>query len=161
MVRALVFERVAAAADDAVAIVEFDVDDMSGEEIALAADRLRAERGVIDVTVGTRVGKKGRPVADFRLLAAPDAADAVVRACFLETSTLGVRLRNEGRRIVPRGEVVTEAGGHALRVKVAERPDGRRTAKTAHDDVAAAPGLAARRRARAGGESRALAGDDE
>jgi uncharacterized protein (TIGR00299 family) protein len=161
IVRALVFERAAAAATDAVAIVEFDVDDMSGEEIAVAAEHLRAERGVIDVTIGTRVGKKGRPVADFRLLAAPDAADAVARACFLETSTLGLRVRDERRRLVARAEVATAVDGSPLRVKLAERPDGRRTAKTAHDDVARAPGLATRRRARAAGESAALAGDEE
>jgi pyridinium-3,5-bisthiocarboxylic acid mononucleotide nickel chelatase len=161
VVRALVFERTTAGATDAVAIVEFDVDDMSGEEIAVAGERLRAEHGVIDVTIGNRVGKKGRPVADFRLLAAPAAAEEVVRACFLETSTLGLRVRDERRRLVARAEVATAVDGSALRVKVAERPDGRRTAKTAHDDVAAAPGLATRRRVRAAGESRALGGDDE
>src|SRR5262245_45479508 len=62
IVRAMVHER-AHAADteiDAVAVVEFDVDDMTGEEIAVAADRLRAEAGVLDVSIGTRHGKKGR-----------------------------------------------------------------------------------------------------
>ncbi len=59
LVRALVFERDAAAAADDVTVVEFDVDDMTGEEIAVAADRLRAQPGVIDVTCGTRVGQEG------------------------------------------------------------------------------------------------------
>ena len=71
--RALVFER-SDGADRrrrASPCVEFDVDDMTGEEIALAADRLRATPGVIDVSVGTRAGKKGRPLADFRVLAQP------------------------------------------------------------------------------------------
>ena len=45
ILRALVLERGAASdADaDAVTVLEFDVDDMTGEEIAVAADRLRAE----------------------------------------------------------------------------------------------------------------------
>ena len=161
VVRALVFERQSAAGTDAVAVVEFDVDDMSGEEIALAAERLRAERGVIDVSVGTRVGKKGRPVTDFRVLAEVATAEAVARSCFVETSTLGLRVREERRRLLSRAEMATAIDGSPLRVKVAQRPDGKRTAKTAHDDVATAPGLAARRLTRAAGESRALQGDDE
>ena len=159
VLRVLVFERREAIADERVALVEFDVDDMTGEELALAADRLREVEGAIDVSVGTRAGKKGRIVADFRVLARVGAADAVADACFAETSTLGLRLREERRRVLPRREVGVDAEGVRLRVKVAHRPDGATTAKTAHDDVAAARGLAARRRLRVAGEARAL--DDE
>lgn len=159
VLRVLVFEQREAIAEEQVALVEFDVDDMTGEELALAADRLRTVEGAIDVSVGTRAGKKGRIVADFRVLARVAAADAVADACFAQTSTLGLRLREERRRVLPRCEVGVEAEGMHLRVKVAHRPDGNITAKTAHDDVAAAPGLAARRRLRVAGEAQAL--DDE
>jgi len=161
VVRALVFERSPADATDIVAILEFDVDDMSGEEIAVAADRLRAEPGVIDVSTGMRVGKKGRLVADFRLLARQHAADFVAQSCFSETSTLGLRVREERRRLLPRSEIAAAVDGGTLQVKVTERPGGERTAKAAHDDVAATRGLDARRRARAAAERRALQGDDE
>jgi uncharacterized protein (DUF111 family) len=154
--RALVFEREAAAGNDNVALVEFDVDDMTGEEIALAAERLRAEAGVIDVSVGSRVGKKGRPLADFRLLVAPQALDVIAQTCFIETSTLGLRVHEESRRVLARVEVTGRVAGANLRVKVAQRPDGERTAKVAHDDVAHARGLAARRKARTAGEQRSL-----
>lgn len=160
VVRALVFERSATDGADAVTLLEFDVDDMSGEEIALAADRLREGPGVIDVSIGSRLGKKGRPVADFRVLAQPPSVEAVVRACFAETSTLGLRVRDERRRILARAEVAPTVDGTRRRVKVATRPDGERTAKTAHDDVAASGGLAARRRARAAAEHVALGTDD-
>lgn len=154
--RALVFERVEVSADADVALIEFDIDDMTGEEIALAADRLRAEAGVLDVSVGTRTGKKGRPLADFRLLVQPQAVEAIARTCFTETATLGLRLRAERRRVLPRTEVAGDVGGSRLRVKVVERPDGERTAKTAHDDVTGSRGLAARRRVRMAGEREAL-----
>ena len=158
IVRALVVERTAANGVDAdvVAVLEFDVDDMTGEEIAVASDRLRAEPGVIDVSVGTRQGKKGRSLAAFRLLARPDAADAITQACFAETSTLGLRMREERRRVLRRAEVTAPVGGAALRVKIAERPGGERTAKTAQDDVLATRGLGERRRARAVAAQRAL-----
>jgi uncharacterized protein (TIGR00299 family) protein len=156
VLRALVFERTAATAAQAVALLEFDIDDMSGEEIALAAERLRAHAGVVDLTVGTRAGKKGRTVSDFRILARLDAADTVAQACFVETSTLGLRVREERRHVLARAEVAAAVGDDVLQVKVAERPGGRRTAKAAHDDVAAKAGLATRRRLRAAGEKRAL-----
>jgi pyridinium-3,5-bisthiocarboxylic acid mononucleotide nickel chelatase len=161
IVRALVFERNSSAGSDAVAVLEFDVDDMTGEEIAGAADHLRSAAGVIDVSVGTRSGKKGRPLTDFRLLVQPHAVDAVAKACFAETSTLGLRLRDERRRILSRAEVATTLGDSTVGVKMAERPGGVRTAKAAHDDVAAAPALATRRQARAAAEQRALEAPDE
>lgn len=160
IVRAVVFERVHAAESDEVAVLEFDVDDMTGEEIAGAAEHLRAVAGVIDVSIGARSGKKGRPLADFRLLARPHAVDAVAKACFAETSTLGLRLREERRRILSRADVATALNGATIGVKVAQRPGGVRTAKAEHDDVAAAPALGARRRVRAAAEQRALEGDE-
>ena len=75
---------------------------MTGEEIAFAADRLRAVAGVRDVSLGTRQGKKGRPVTEYRVLAGAADAEAAIGACFRETSTLGLRVREERRRVLPR-----------------------------------------------------------
>ena len=162
IVRVLVTERAHAAdADvDAVAVLEFDVDDMTGEEIAVAADRLRAEPGVLDVSVGTRHGKKGRPLAEFRLLARPEATDAICQACFTETSTLGLRWREERRRVLHRTEVPAALEGVPVAVKVAMRPGGKRTAKAAHDDVAKMRGLATRRQRRAAAVKSVLKGGE-
>lgn len=153
--RALVFERapqdVAAAH---VATIEFDVDDMTGEEIGAAADRLRASDGVIDVSFGARTGKKGRPLTDFRLLVEPAHVDAVARACFVETATLGLRVGEVQRRVLRRVE--RRAPGGAVAVKVAQRPDGSLTAKAEHDDVLGEGSLGARRALRASAERGAL-----
>ncbi|MFO1395626.1 MAG: LarC family nickel insertion protein [Burkholderiales bacterium] len=157
VVRVLVMDTATVADDDFVAVIEFEVDDMTGEELALAGDRLRAVPGVRDVSLGARAGKKGRPVTDFRVLAAPGAADAAVAACFGETSTLGVRVREERRRILRRDEVAV--GAPPLAVKRAQRPGGEVTAKAAHDDVRDAGTLAQRREVRTAAERRAL--DDE
>lgn len=45
--------------------VEFDINDMTVEEIAVAADRLRSADGVLDLTIGHRHGKKGGPSPTF------------------------------------------------------------------------------------------------
>jgi uncharacterized protein (DUF111 family) len=79
-------------------------------------------------------------------------ATALVLACFAETSTLGVRVREERRQVLRRRDVLVDA----VTVKVAERPGGVRTGKAAHDDVAGDAGLDVRRQARATAESRAL-----
>ena len=157
IVRALVFERLSATREvdgDMVATLEFDVDDMTGEEVALAADRLRGIAGVIDVSMGSRIGKKGRPVVDFRVLAHPVAATSVANACFSETSTLGLRLRDERRHVLRREEV--RLADADVTVKVARRPGGARTGKAAHDDVEAETTLDARRRSGARAVERAL-----
>ena len=163
ILRALVLECGAASDTDAdvVNVLEFDVDDMTGEEIAVAADRLRAEPGVVDVSVGTRHGKKGRPLADFRLLVQPHVADAVARACFTETSTLGLRWREERRRVLRRTEVTATLDGATVSAKIAVRPGGERTAKAAQDDVVATPGLGERRRRCAAVVRRTLKEGDE
>lgn len=127
---------------DAVAVIGFDVDDMTGEEIGVAAERLRALAGVLDVSLGARQGKKGRPLTDFRVLARPEAMDAVSEACFRETSTLGLRWRHERRRVLARESV---AGGEVRR-KRCDRPGGA-TSKAESDDLAGIATLAARRKA--------------
>ncbi len=158
ILRALVLERVATAeADaDAVVVLEFDVDDMTGEELALAAERLRNASGVLDVSLGTRLGKKGRPLTDFRVLARLPEAEAIASACFTETSTIGLRWREERRLVLSRTEVTATLDGLPADVKVVTRPGGERSAKAAHDDLNATSGLEARRRQRAQFESRVL-----
>jgi uncharacterized protein (TIGR00299 family) protein len=156
VLRAVMLERTASTNADAITVLEFDIDDMTGEEIGAAADRLRAVVGVIDVSMGSRAGKKGRPLSDFRLLVRPDALDEAARACFAETSTLGLRVHEERRRILGRTEVATTVASATVNVKIAERPGAGRTAKAAHDDVADSPELGARRSIRTAAEKRAL-----
>jgi uncharacterized protein (TIGR00299 family) protein len=161
ILRVLVFESERPARDfdadaDFVGVIEFDVDDMTGEEIALATDRLRALAGVLDVSIGARFGKKGRPLSDFRVLAQPSAVASVAHACFSETSTLGLRVHEDRRQVLRR----TEVRADAVSVKVAQRPGGARTGKAAHDDVAADATLEARRKAGATAVERALKEDE-
>jgi len=157
ILRALVFSPVATPAivaedADSVLVVSFDIDDMSGEEIAIAADRLRASDGVIDLTVASRQGKKGRPVSDFRLLLKPSALAAVCERCFVETTTIGLRWRNESRCCLPRSLETLTVEDQRLNRKRTRRPDGRTSLKVESDDLARSDGLATRRRLKQLGE---------
>lgn len=148
ILRALVVDTEAAPARDRVARLAFEVDDMTPEEVAVALDRLRALPGVLDAGLTLGVGKKGRPRFALDLLARPEGAEALAEACLLETSTLGLRIEEVERRILPR-----EDQGGEPRVKRANRPGGA-TAKAESDDLAVIPGLAARRAAARAAEDR-------
>lgn len=158
ILRALVMETDGApASGDEVAVVTFDVDDMTGEEIAAAADRLRAEDGVLDLALFPGLGKKGRPVQEVRLLVRPDALDRVADRCLTETATIGLRWRLERRRILPRTATAVQVDGAPVRLKTVERPGGTTTRKAESDDLSALP-LAERRRRQRAAEQK---GDDD
>jgi len=123
---------------DSVTVLEWDIDDMTGEEIAVSSDHLRRCEGVLDLVTIALSGKKARPVTGFRTLVHPAFIDNVVQAIFTQTSTLGVRVREEQRFILPR----SVSNGY----KTAIRPIDR-TKKSESDNFAAFPSLAKRRAA--------------
>jgi hypothetical protein len=141
ILRVSVFDAGNATGRDTVDILTFDIDDMSGEEVAVAADHLRASADVIDLTLLTLAGKKGRPTCRFEIMARPGTIDDLAALIFAETSTLGFRHRSEQRRILPR--IADERDD--LRIKTATRPGGERTTKVESDDLAPLRGLARRR----------------
>lgn len=152
VLRALIFEVATLAAnetmpDESVIVLTFDIDDMTGEEIGVAADRLRALCGVLDLSLGTRLGKKGRPLHEFRLLLRPDALPAVRERCFAETSTIGLRWRLEQRAVLARRTDTVCIDSAEIRRKHVARPGGE-TVKAESDDVAVLEGLETRRKTR-------------
>jgi uncharacterized protein (TIGR00299 family) protein len=127
--------------------LDCELDDMSAEELAWAADHLRDVDGVRDVLLAPVVMKKGRPATALQVLCDEGAKDAVAAAIFAATTTLGLRCARVDRFELHRSEETT-AG---VRVKTAQRPGGP-TAKADHDDIAG-DALAARRAARARAEA--------
>ncbi len=148
VLRALVFEEAMSFANDRVTVIAFEIDDMTGEEVGVAAERLRAEAGVLDVSLAERWGKKGRPMQSFQLVMRPEAAEAVIHRCFEETSTIGLRVSSEARVVLPR-EAATIAG---VGVKSVTRPASGPTRKAESDDLAG-DSLVARRAAKARAEN--------
>jgi uncharacterized protein (TIGR00299 family) protein len=149
-----------ARSSDAVLVLEFDIDDQSGEDLAIGLDRLRATAGVRDVVAFAGIGKKGRWVQAVRVMADPAVRETVIQTIFDETTTLGLRLRTEERAVVPRRGVKVEDETGTVRVKIAERPKGA-TAKAEADDVAEAGSAAERDELRRRAARRALHPEDE
>ena len=147
ILRVSVFDTATAGiAQDSLVQFACDIDDMTGEELGAAVDRLREMEGVVDLMMFSGQGKKSRPVARLELLVQPQEADAVAARVFDLTSTLGLRRSLVDRLILPRES--DDSG--PLRRKRARRPGGHETIKVESDDLAEAETLHARRsRARA------------
>jgi len=131
-----------------VALLCFEVDDQSPEDLALGLDRLRAFPGVLDVVQMAALGKKGRSASHIQVMARPDAVEATADRCFEETTTIGLRWQ-----IVPRMELERELAhvdvdGSALAVKRVRRPQSGWTTKLEAAELAALDGQAARSRRR-------------
>lgn len=135
-VRVLAFEPPTATASDhrELAVIEFEVDDQSGEDIGMGLDRLRRHGDIFDVVQMPVFGKKGRMMIHVRALARADAVDAAIAACFRETTTIGLRHRVVSGAALPRRLSTVEVEGRTVRVKVVDRPGGR-TAKAEADDA--------------------------
>ena len=151
VLRVMVFEKAAeaSAVGSSVVALQFDVDDMSGEEIGVAAGRLRQEEGVLDLLLIAAQGKKGRPVTMFHLLIDPAALDQCSRLIFEETATIGLRWSTLNRIVLPRTIRCSDDG---LRMKEVLRPNGRVTAKIESDELEFLAGLAFRRQTKAATE---------
>jgi uncharacterized protein (TIGR00299 family) protein len=120
-------------------LAETNLDDLSGEEIAFAVERLFAA-GALDAWT-TPVGmKKGRPGVVLSALARTEQRDAIERAILDSTSTLGLRWREIERTECARRGIEVEVEGRVVRVKVRERPGvpvSERDLSPEHDDLAA------------------------
>ena len=117
-----------------IVLLAADVDDMTGEYLAAAADELRAA-GALDVVLLDTMMKKGRPGVRIEVLARPADAAALTGELFARTSTLGIRRATVERHALSREMRSVDVLGHAIAVKVAIGPDGIRRQKPEYEDV--------------------------
>jgi uncharacterized protein (TIGR00299 family) protein len=115
-------------------VLAADIDDMTGEHLAAAAEELRGA-GALDVVVLATAMKKGRPGMRLEVLATPATADALEARLLGATTTIGVRRSTVERRALPRALRHIEVLGQRIAVKEVVLPDGRRRAKPELEDV--------------------------
>ncbi|MDP6182205.1 MAG: LarC family nickel insertion protein [Gammaproteobacteria bacterium] len=138
ILRVLVFheEDTEVKATDEVAVLSFEVDDQTGEDLAVGLERIRAHPGVLDVAQIPAFGKKGRMLSHIQVLARPVDWNDVGKLCFRETSTLGVRWLMTPRLTLARDQTSVDAEGREVSVKIAQRPDSISSVKAEMDDIA-------------------------
>jgi uncharacterized protein (TIGR00299 family) protein len=111
-------------------VLEANVDDATGETLAVAVAAL-LDAGAADAWVTPIVMKKGRPAHTVSALCDPALAASLAAVLSTETGTLGVRSTPVTRWPVARRSAVVEVEGAPVRVKV-----GPGRAKVEHDDAA-------------------------
>lgn len=115
-------------------VLACEIDDMTGEYLALAADRLRVA-GALDVVLQPVVMKKGRAGTRIEVLASPALADTLEAMLLTETSSIGVRHSVVRRRALRRERRTVSVLGFEVAVKVVTLPGGVLRSKPEFDDV--------------------------
>jgi uncharacterized protein (TIGR00299 family) protein len=115
-------------------VLSADIDDMSPEELAGAAETLRAQ-GALDVVLLQATMKKGRPGTRVEALVRAADAARLEEKILLQFTTLGVKRTDIVRTALQRASRVVNLGGHEIRVKVSTLPDGSVRSKAEFDDL--------------------------
>lgn len=105
-------------AADGVAVLEANLDDLNPQVLAYAMERLLAE-GALDVFSVPVQMKKNRPGALLTVLARLEDEERLTKLIFAETSTLGVRRREEQRRVLARRWETVKTTWGPVRIKIA------------------------------------------
>jgi hypothetical protein len=104
--------------EETVVLLEANLDDMTPQLFGYVMDRALAE-GALDVFATPVQMKKSRPGLVLSVLARPEDASRLSHLIFSETTTLGVRVREEKRRTLPRRHVAVQTEWGEVRMKVA------------------------------------------
>ena len=102
---------------DTVVEIRTHLDDITGEHLAHAIDRLMAE-GALDAAASTLVMKKGRPGHLLTVLALPADAEKLASIVLRETTAFGLRMERVERRTLRREEKTVQTAHGPVRVKL-------------------------------------------
>jgi len=111
-------EQHGAAATDVVRVIEANLDDATPQLLGYVQERLMAA-GALDVYCTPIQMKKNRPGTLLSVLARPANEANLVDILFAESTTLGVRIREEQRRVLERRTVAVQTPWGEVRIKVA------------------------------------------
>lgn len=104
--------------NDRITVLEANLDDLSPQVLAYAMERLLAE-GALDVFSVPVQMKKSRPGALLTVLAKLEDANRLTKTIFAETTTLGIRHREEQRQTLSRRWETVDTTWGPVRIKIA------------------------------------------
>jgi pyridinium-3,5-bisthiocarboxylic acid mononucleotide nickel chelatase len=107
----------------AVTVIEANIDDLNAQVFGNLMDEALAA-GALDLFYTPVQMKKNRPGVLLTLLCAPEDREKMAALIFRETTTLGVRYREEQRVILGREHVTVETSFGPIRIKVARNDGG-------------------------------------
>lgn len=109
--------RTGSGSTETVTVLETALDDLSPQIIAWVAEAALAA-GALDVMLTPVIMKKGRPGTLMTVLCQPAERDALERLIVRETSTLGVRVRQEQRFCLERHPMPVQTVYGEIRIKI-------------------------------------------
>ena len=109
--------------EERVGVIETTLDDATPELLAYVADRLLAA-GASDVYRTPIQMKKGRTGMQLTILCSPAKAEALQKMVFAETTTLGLRYREEQKLILARSFVSVETEWGEVKIKIGTLDSG-------------------------------------
>lgn len=113
--------------------IETNLDDLNPQAYETVMERLFVA-GALDVTLTPVIMKRGRPGITLTALASRDRAYAVAGVVLRDTTTLGVRMQEVGRLVLPRRIQKVRTAGGVVRIKVAQAGEGREKAAPEYRD---------------------------
>ncbi len=115
---ALTREGSATTSQDTLTVLEANLDDLNPQVFGYVMDRL-LEAGALDVFATPIHMKKNRPGSLLTILAKPEDTAKLTEIVFAETTTLGVRRREETRQILARKWTTVTTHFGDVRIKIA------------------------------------------
>ena len=121
---------------DRICELECNIDDMTAEELAFAAERIM-EEGAKDVTLSSVQMKKGRPATVLTVMCSgeEEEKERFVRLIFRYTSTIGIREVISERYILDRSEMTLRTAYGDVRFKIVSGY-GTERSKPEYEDLA-------------------------
>ncbi|MCX6558559.1 MAG: nickel pincer cofactor biosynthesis protein LarC, partial [Candidatus Aminicenantes bacterium] len=117
ILRAILSEKESLEANDRIWVLEFNLDDSSGEMVAAAGEKI-IQAGAMDIFISSGLMKKGRPGFLLTVLCAETEREKVITAIFRESTAIGLRQRLEDRVILGRETRTIRVSGSDIRIKI-------------------------------------------
>jgi uncharacterized protein (TIGR00299 family) protein len=102
---------------EVVTVLETALDDLSPQVLAYVAETALAS-GALDVMLTPVIMKKGRPGTLLTILCNPSDSDSLEQFILRETSTLGVRIRQDRRSCLDRSHTTVSTAYGDIRIKI-------------------------------------------
>jgi uncharacterized protein (TIGR00299 family) protein len=133
VLRLMIGEPAAAYEEDTSIVIETSIDDMNPQAYAYVIERLM-QQGAQDVYLTPIIMKKGRPAILLTALTEKSMADAILDTIFRETTSIGVRIQEAGRKKLSREIKAVDTVYGRIGIKVSKRGDEILSVTPEYDD---------------------------
>jgi hypothetical protein len=133
VLRLMLGEQAAAYEEDSSVLIETNIDDMNPQVYDYLTDKLM-QQGAQDAYLTPIIMKKGRPAVLLSVLTDTSRTDRLIDAIFRETTSIGVRVQEVGRKKLSREirEIDTTYG--TIRIKISRRGEEILTVTPEYED---------------------------